>query len=122
MLVELTGAGLRAALEHGFALIERRSGRFPQVSGLTVTVDRAAPAGSRVGEVRVGDAPLDPAGRYRVAANSFMLGGGDGYAVLAGGRTLIGPTDGTIVANEVMAFIRRAGSLPAAPGGRIVLR
>ncbi len=120
VLVELTGAQLRGALEHGFALIERRSGRFPQISGLTVTVDRAAPAGARVRNVRVGEADLDPARRYRVAANSFMLGGGDGYGMLGEGRVLIGLTDGKIVANEVMAHIRRLGTLPPFAGGRIV--
>ena len=34
--------------------------------------------------IRVGDAPLDEARVYRVAVNSFLWGGGDGYRVFSG--------------------------------------
>ena len=30
--------------------------------------------------------PLDPGRTYRVAANEYMFGGGDGYAALPAGR------------------------------------
>jgi 2',3'-cyclic-nucleotide 2'-phosphodiesterase (5'-nucleotidase family) len=121
-LVEVTGADVRAALENGVSQLEQRAGRFPQVSGLTFEVDPKAPAGSRVSNVKVNGEPLDPAKRYKVATNNFMLAGGDGYAAFTKGRVLIGATDGKLLANEVMAYVRRKGTVDAKVDGRIVIR
>ncbi|WP_018260868.1 bifunctional metallophosphatase/5'-nucleotidase [Methylobacterium sp. WSM2598] len=121
VLVEISGAQVRAALENGFAEVGHPAGRFPQVSGLTVTVAAKAPVGQRVIEVRVGAEPLDPQRRYTVASNNFMLGGGNGYGMLAEGRTLIGATDGTLVANAVMTYIRTHAPV-SIEAGRILMR
>ncbi|MGF3026827.1 bifunctional metallophosphatase/5'-nucleotidase [Methylobacterium aquaticum] len=121
VLVHISGAQVLAALENGFSEIGRAAGRFPQVSGLTVTVDAAAPVGKRVVAVGVGDAPLDPARTYTVAANNFMLAGGNDYGMLAEGKTLVGATDGMLVANVVMSYIRAHAPLTIATG-RITLR
>lgn len=122
VLVELTGAQVREALENGFSQVENRAGRFPQVSGLRVQVDPRLPPGSRVLEVEIGGAPLDEARRYRVATNNFMLAGGDNYVQFARGRVLVGATDGKFVSNETMAYIRRLGTVQARVEGRITLR
>jgi hypothetical protein len=78
-LVEVTGADIKAALENGVSQIEQRAGRFPQVSGLKFEVDPKAAVGSRVSNIQVNGEALDPAKRYKVATNNFMLTGGDGY-------------------------------------------
>ncbi|SEI16699.1 5'-nucleotidase [Rhizobium tibeticum] len=82
---QLTGADIRKALENGLGKIEEGAGRFPQVSGLKYTFDKAKPAGSRVVsvEVKEGDAfvPLDDAKSYGVVTNNFMRAGGDGYSI-----------------------------------------
>ncbi|CDM59188.1 MULTISPECIES: bifunctional metallophosphatase/5'-nucleotidase [Rhizobium] len=82
---QLTGADIRKALENGLGKIEEGAGRFPQVSGLKYTFDKAKPAGSRVVSVKVkeGDAfvPLDDAKSYGVVTNNFMRAGGDGYSI-----------------------------------------
>ena len=82
----LPGAGVVAALENGFSQVEDGAGRFPQVAGLKVTWDPAAPAGARVAEVLVAQGadwvPIDPGKTYTVVSNNFMRAGGDGYAVL----------------------------------------
>ncbi|MGX7706791.1 bifunctional metallophosphatase/5'-nucleotidase [Methylobacterium sp. Gmos1] len=116
VLVQITGAKVLAALENGFSEIGRSAGRFPQVSGMAVTVDPAAPVGKRVVAATVGEAPLDPARTYLVAANNFMLSGGNDYGMLAEGRTLVGATDGTLVANVVMSYIRANAPLTIATG------
>ena len=46
-----------------------------------------------------------------------MLAGGDSYAALGRGRVLIGPTDGKLLANEVMVYVRRLGTVDGAAGG-----
>ncbi|GEP02815.1 bifunctional metallophosphatase/5'-nucleotidase [Methylobacterium oxalidis] len=122
VLVAISGAQLRAAIENGLSDFGRTAGRMLQVSGLTVTVDPAAAPGSRVASVLVGSEPLDPARTYRVASNSFLYDGGNGYGVLARGRTLIGATDGKLVANEVMAYIRANAPLDVESGRRILVR
>jgi 5'-nucleotidase / UDP-sugar diphosphatase len=122
VMVELSGADLRAALENGFSQLPDRAGRFPQISGMRVEVDHRAPPGSRVVSARIGSEPLDPDQRYRVGSNNFLLSGNDGYTALTRGRVLIGATDGKLLANEVMAYVRRAGTVNAKLEGRIVIR
>jgi 5'-nucleotidase / UDP-sugar diphosphatase len=122
VLVELTGADIKDALENGVSMLGSYGGRFPQVSGLTVTVDAKAPVGSRIVGVSVGSAPLEAGKRYTVASNNFMLAGGDGYAALGRGRTLVGATDGKLMAGEVMAYAKRISPIRLKTGRRIVMR
>lgn len=122
IMVEITGADIKAALENGVSQVENRAGRFPQVSGLSFEFDPRRPAGQRVLAVRIGDQPLDETRRYTVASNNFMLAGGDGYSALGRGRTIIGDTDGRLMAQEVMVHIRRLGTVNQRVEGRIVAR
>jgi 2',3'-cyclic-nucleotide 2'-phosphodiesterase (5'-nucleotidase family) len=122
VLVALEGAQIRRLLETGFSELGRAAGRFPQVSGLVVTVDSAAPAGRRVQAVTVNGEPLDDARSYKVASNSFLLEGGNGYAGMAQGRVLVSPSDGRLMANEVMAYLREVAPLKIRSGDRIIIR
>jgi 5'-nucleotidase / UDP-sugar diphosphatase len=96
--ISLTGAQVKAALEHGVARLGEPSGSFPQVSGLTFTYSRGAPAGDRVRDITVGGRPLDPQREYVVATNDYLVAGGDGYTVFgealksAGDYTNLGGT------------------------------
>ncbi len=121
-MVEITGQDIKDALENGVSQFEQRAGRFPQVSGLAIEVDGRAAAGSRIVSVKVNGQPIDLAKRYRTATNNFMMIGGDGYIALTRGRTLIGETDGKLMANEVMIHARRLGIVSVKPEGRIVFR
>jgi 5'-nucleotidase/UDP-sugar diphosphatase len=121
-VVEISGEDLLEALEAGVSQLEARQGRFPQVSGLTFVVDRAARVGSRVSAVQVNGRPLDSAARYRVATNNFMAVGGDGYGALTRGRTLVGGTDGLLLTSAVVDHIQRLGAVRAGVEGRIVIR
>jgi len=121
-VTEITGAALRAALENGVSLLENRGGRFPQVSNLVVEVDTKAPAGKRILSVKVGGAPLDEARTYKIATNDFMLRGGDGYTMLAGKMAPTADSGDSLVANDVMVYARRLGSVAVKPEGRIILK
>ena len=120
VMVELTGAALVAMLEHGLSTIGEPSGRFPQVSGLRLQYSGKAPVGRRVRSVMVGAEPIDLARTSRVAANDFMLAGGDGYAMLGRGRVVVGKTDGKLVATEVMGYVKERGQVQPRVEGRIV--
>jgi 5'-nucleotidase/UDP-sugar diphosphatase len=122
VVTEVTGKALRDALENGFSQWEDGAGRFPQIAGMKVVADLKQPVGSRVVSVTVGDKPLDPAATYKVATNDFMLGGGDGYTALAGGKVLIGARGGTLMATDVIDYIAATGKVDAKVEGRIVLK
>ncbi|RJY10011.1 bifunctional metallophosphatase/5'-nucleotidase [Aurantiacibacter aquimixticola] len=53
---------------------------------LRYTVDRAAPAGERVAGITLAGQPLDLQRTYRVATNSFLAGGGDGFSIFTEAR------------------------------------
>lgn len=121
-MVEITGKDVKDAIENGLRDAPQGSGRFPVVSGLIFEADLKQPQGSRVTSVKVDGKEIDPTGKYTVATNNFMLTGGDGYTALGRGKTLIGLTDGKLMANEVMVYIRRLGTVEAKVEGRAVLK
>src|SRR4029079_18783224 len=87
--VRVPGSVVLAALRNGVARFPAAAGAFPQVSGLTFTIDAAAAPDARVTEVRVKGEPLDPGKRYVVAIPDYLLKGGDGYTMFAGGEVLV---------------------------------
>lgn len=122
VLLELSGADLRAALENGVSQVENMAGRFPQVAGLRLVYDPQAPPGARVMEAEVGGEALDPARTYRVATNDYMAQGGDGYAALEAGRAIIDASGGTLMATMVMDHIAAEGTVAPRRDGRIRTR
>ena len=119
VLLELSGAELRAALENGFSGIEKTAGRFPQVSGIEVVYDLRRPAGERVVEIRRDGAALDPEATYTLATNDFMARGGDGYHVLGGRKPLIEARAGKLVAAQVIDYIAARGVISPRVEGRL---
>ena len=111
VMVEISGAGLLAALENGVSHLPDPAGRFPQISGMTVEVDLKRPPGNRVVSVKVGNEPLRTERRYKLATNDFILRGSEGYGMLAAGRVLVRPEDGKLVANDVMVLVRKLGKV-----------
>jgi 5'-nucleotidase/UDP-sugar diphosphatase len=76
---QVTGATMVAALENGVSQIEEGAGRFPQVAGMSYTVDASQPAGSRVSDVMVGGEAIGMGTLYGVVSNNYVRNGGDGY-------------------------------------------
>ena len=122
VVTELTGKQILEALENGVSQLEDGAGRFPQVSGLTVEVDTKAPKGKRIAAVTIAGKPLDPAASYKIATNDYMLSGGDGYTALSGGKVLVDANNGKLIANDVMVYIRKVGTVKTGVEGRIVLK
>ena len=78
---QVTGATIVEALENGVSQHEEASGRFPQVAGMSYAFDLSKEPGSRISDVMVGGAPIDPDKIYGVVSNNFIRNGGDGYAM-----------------------------------------
>jgi 5'-nucleotidase len=82
--LQITGATLRAALEHGVSRSaeDAEPGRFPQVSGIRFEFDASRPVGSRVTNVTVNGRPLDNNRKYTLATTNFLaIDSGDGYTM-----------------------------------------
>ncbi|MEV6198048.1 bifunctional metallophosphatase/5'-nucleotidase [Streptomyces sp. NPDC051920] len=96
-LVDLTGAQVITALQQQVSGANEASPKILQISrGLTYTLDLTKTGAARVvaDSVKLDGTAIDPAATYRVAMNSFLAGGGDGFAELGkGGNVLVGGDD-----------------------------
>ena len=79
VVVGLTGAQIRAALELSVSLFPQPNKSFLQLSGLEVAFNRAAPSNKRIVTVTANGAALDNAKTYTVAMPSSLAKGGLGY-------------------------------------------
>lgn len=119
---EISGADLLAGLENGFSQVEQGAGRFPQVSGLVITVDLTKAPGARVQTVTVNGKPLDPAATYKLATNDYMIGGGDGYTAFSKGKVLVDPSAAHLMASDVIDYITAKKTIDAKVDGRITMK
>jgi len=120
--LEISGATLRSALEHGVARSseDAEPGRFPQVSGIQFTFDASRPAGSRILEVKVNGLPLDPAKKYTIATSSFIyVDGGDGYSMFKDLKALIPPEKGQLDSDILRRAIGSVRAITPKVEGRI---
>jgi len=116
---EVTGAVIVAALENGASQIEEGAGRFPQVAGISFSVTPANEAGSRVSDVMVAGAAIDPAATYRVVSNNYVRNGGDGYKMFRSAENAydFGPD----LADVTAEYMAAKGGYTAYLDGRITI-
>lgn len=116
----LTGAQLNSALLNGLSPVcdnAIATGRFPQVSGLSVsyTCNDTTPLITGLWKAPTGPGgPLTPIGHsdtVRIVTNDFMFTGGDGYTALTGGTNVQQPGDALL--DIVIDFV--AANSPVAP-------
>lgn len=120
VVIALTGAHLKAALEHGVS--GERTGRFPQVSGLKLFYERVRPAGDKITSIEIGGKPIDLRKRYRVATVDFLADGGDGYTMFQNAPRLITAQNGPRITQAVVNYIRQKKVVAADVEGRILGR
>ncbi|MFD7453934.1 bifunctional metallophosphatase/5'-nucleotidase [Kitasatospora sp. NPDC059827] len=93
----LTGAQLVQLLQQQVSGLNDAAPKILQVSSnLHYTLDMRRTGAARVvlDSIRLNGAPVDPAAKYRVAANEFLAGGGDGFPAFAAGTDkLVGASD-----------------------------
>ena len=116
---QVTGAQILAALENGVSQVEEGAGRFPQVAGMSFTVDLTQVPGSRISNVMVGDAPLDPQATYGAVSNNYVRNGGDGYRMF---RDAMNAYDyGPDLADVTAEFLAKVGPYQPYTDGRITV-
>ncbi|MFB9464868.1 bifunctional metallophosphatase/5'-nucleotidase [Streptomyces cinereospinus] len=113
-LQDFTGSDLVKVLQEQVSGANAASPRILQPSsGLTYTLDLTKTGADRivVDSIRLNGAAIDPAATYRVATNSFLAGGGDGFTTLGTGTNdLVGTDDLAALAQYLTA-----NSSPASP-------
>jgi 5'-nucleotidase len=113
--IEVTGATLRAALEHGVSRSAEDSepGGFPQVSGVQFSFDATRAPGARLVDVKVNGLPLSDEKKYTLTTTTFIgLDGGDGYSMFKGATVIIPPQLAPI---DVDAVRKALGARAIAP-------
>lgn len=118
-VLTLTGAQIKAALEHGVATWDQGKGQFTHVSkGMSYTFDLSKPAGSRVTAVTFNGQALDDAKTYKVATNNFVANGGDGFAMFKDAPKL---ETGVLDVDILINYLKANPQLEVKPEGRIVI-
>ncbi|MFF8016048.1 5'-nucleotidase C-terminal domain-containing protein [Streptomyces sp. NPDC007929] len=116
-LQDFTGAQVVQALKEQVSGPNEASPKILQVSsGLTYTLDLTKSGADRVvtDSIRLNGAPIDPAATYRVATNSFLAGGGDGFPTLGQGTNdVVGSDD--LTALEQYLTANSSATSPIAP-------
>lgn len=118
VILELSGAELRAALEHGAAV---GGGLLFPSKGTSYLIDSSRPAGSRVSEVVVAGQLLDLSKTYRLTFNSFTASGGDAHEVLKNAKGTRIDT-GFLDIDALVAYIRANTPVNRTLEGRVRLR
>jgi 2',3'-cyclic-nucleotide 2'-phosphodiesterase/3'-nucleotidase len=118
VVLEMTGARLREAIEFGLVDREREGGQFLQVSGMTLTFDPRRARGERLVSAQVGGAPLAPDKRYRVAVIDFLARGGGGITAFRDAGVLVDSTSGPLLSDVVLRAVAAAGTIAPEIDGR----
>jgi 5'-nucleotidase/UDP-sugar diphosphatase len=119
VVLKLSGAQLRQAVERSVRIYPARNQGFLQVSGLTVVFNPSNPEGSRVVDLRVNGSPVSESRMYTVAMPALLAGGAQGYhrvwekAPRVEGRRL------GSVADVLIDFAKAKGRLSFKVEGRI---
>ncbi|NLB73319.1 MAG: multifunctional 2',3'-cyclic-nucleotide 2'-phosphodiesterase/5'-nucleotidase/3'-nucleotidase [Firmicutes bacterium] len=120
VVMEVTGADIKAALERSVSEYPNQLGAFLQVSGLLFEFDPAKAPGERVVSVSVDNKPLDEKRVYTVATNDFVAAGGDGYDMLKECKVIF--SSGEMLRNVFAAYVGRLGKVSPGIEGRIVAK
>ncbi|MGW0612597.1 bifunctional metallophosphatase/5'-nucleotidase [Streptomyces sp. NPDC002788] len=116
-LQDFTGAQLIQVLKEQVTGPNAAAPKVLQVSsGLTYTLDLTKSGADRVvtDSIKLNGAAIDPAATYRVATNSFLAGGGDGFPTLGQGTNdVVGADD--LTALEQYLTANSSASAPLAP-------
>ena len=116
VVMTLTGAQLKAALEQQYAIAIRSGFTKPTVlassAGFTYDVDLSKPSGSRVVDMRLDGKPIDPAAPYRVALNNYLASGGDNLSAFTAGTDV---TDKGIIDLDALVAWIAPGRTPPEP-------
>jgi 2',3'-cyclic-nucleotide 2'-phosphodiesterase/3'-nucleotidase len=130
VVVEATGAQLKAALEHAARYFRAyEAGKTPTelidekipgynfdiAEGVSYALDLRKPFGERIVELSFQGQPLDPAKKLRVAINNYRLNGGGGYTMFKDCPVVA--RSSTEIRDLIIDWVERNGTIPTAATG-----
>ena len=118
-VIEVTGQILVRALNTGVSKLPAAAGQFPQVSGMTFTVDVNAQPGARVRDLKIGGQPVDAAKTYTLALPDYILKGGDNYDMFGGQKILVDPESGPLLVSALEKYVAAKKTVSPQVEGRI---
>ena len=128
VVVELTGAQIKAALEHSsryFRAYEKGKTaaqlidplipgyNFDLAEGVNYTIDLTRPFDDRIRNLTYRGAPLDPAKKLRVAINNYRLNGGGGYSMFKGATVL--DRSSVEIRDLIVDWVQKHPDIPSVP-------
>jgi 2',3'-cyclic-nucleotide 2'-phosphodiesterase (5'-nucleotidase family) len=120
VVLEASGADIKAALERSVSVYPEQLGAFLHVSGLSFEFDPTKIPGERVVSVNVGNEPLNEKKIYTVATNDFIAAGGDGYDMFKEAKILF--SSGEMLRDVFAKYIKQMGKVSVGVEGRIVTK
>lgn len=124
-LLDLTGEQLLAVLHEQVTGVNEAVNKILQPSeGFAYTLDLTRSGADRIvaDSVTVNGEPLEQDRVYRVAVNSFLAGGGDGFATIAEGTdSVVGGVDLTALVDYLTATTSPENPLPMPSADRITV-
>lgn len=124
-IIKMTGAELLEALEAACYCTPDSTGAFPQIAGMSFTLDIGVPyekgarypdstyyapanPGSRVKDVVIGGHSLDLEATYTIATNDFLAAGGDSYYAFKKPNEENGVNTGYALEDSLIDYIAEA--------------
>ncbi|WP_328439937.1 bifunctional metallophosphatase/5'-nucleotidase [Streptomyces sp. NBC_00444] len=124
-LQDFTGTQLIQVLKEQVSGVNTASPKILQPSaGLTYTLDLTKTGADRVvtDSIKLNGTAVDPAATYRVATNSFLAGGGDGFPTLGQGTNdLVGADDLTALEKYLTANSSATDPIEPSKADRITI-
>jgi 2',3'-cyclic-nucleotide 2'-phosphodiesterase/3'-nucleotidase len=130
VVVEATGAQLKAALEHAARYFrDYEAGKTPAelvdpripgynfdvAEGVSYALDLRRPMGDRIVDLKWQGQPLDPAKKLRVATNNYRLNGGGGYTMFKDCPVVM--RSSIEIRDLIIDWVERGGKIPTEPTG-----
>lgn len=129
VLIDLNGAELKQALEESIDYLATKYGidskAMPYIGGAAMTVRPTAARGSRVTALAVKDGngvyrPVQPGKVYRIVVNSFVAGGGDGFAAIRNATKFRSDT-GIIDSDAFRDYLKKLGTVSNPTEKRVIV-
>ncbi|MBC2854487.1 bifunctional UDP-sugar hydrolase/5'-nucleotidase [Cetobacterium sp. 2G large] len=118
-----SGKTIVEALEHGVSSVDKKAGRFLQVSGMEYSYNPKNEMGSRVSNVTINGKPIQLETIYTVALPLYIKNGGDGFQMLKNTMGVVEiDSEKNIDSDIFIDYVKKIKVLNPKLEGRIVVK
>lgn len=118
-----SGKTIVEALEHGVSSVDKKAGRFLQVSGMKYSYNPKNEVGSRVSNVTINGKPIELETIYTVALPLYIKNGGDGFQMLKNTMGVVEiDSEKNIDSDIFIDYVKKIKVLNPKLEGRIVVK